>query len=182
MLSHWAYRSLVCALGATLGSTAANAQAANFTITDVFNFIQDLGNNDGNFRPGISDNFGIFVSPVGTQPTPSADGTSVLATQAGVQVPVPYFYSPANPTEFVNALPFPAYSFLTGSWAFTLSNPTINGGQPVSTYPGTSNPIQSQPLFTATPPPFVNNVLLTPNNNTPTLQWPGKTATHRTAN
>jgi hypothetical protein len=147
------------------GSATANATTTpTFNISSIFNFIQNQGANDGGFLSGVSDNFGIFVSPVGTQPAPSADGTSVTAVQGGFQTHVPYFFSTANPTEFVRSLPFPAFSNLTGSWTFDLTNPTINGGLPVVSAP-------TQPLITTTPPPFVNSVLLTPNALTPTLQW-----------
>src|SRR4029077_12306363 len=84
--------------------------------------------------------------------------------QGSFSTGVPYFFSTANPTEFVQALPFPAFSNLTGSWTFQLTNPTINGGLPVASSP-------TQPLITTTPPPFVNSVLLTPDGPTPTLQW-----------
>jgi hypothetical protein len=158
----------VVALGVSFwiaGVPTANAQTTPvFNITSTFNFIQDQGANDGGFLTGVSDIFGIFVTPVGTQPTPSVDGTSVTATQGSFKTGVPYFFSTANPTEFVQALPFPAFSNLTGSWTFQLTNPTINGGLPVASSP-------TQPLITTTPPHFVNSVLLTPDGPTPTLQW-----------
>jgi hypothetical protein len=148
-----------------VGTATAGAQTTPaFNILSTFNFIQNQGANDGVFLSGVSDNFGIFVTPVGTQPTPSVDGTSVTAIQGSFRTGVPYFFSTANPTEFVQSLPFPAFSSLTGSWTFDLTNPTINGGLPVASSP-------TQPLVTTTPPLFVNNVLLTPNGLTPTLQW-----------
>jgi hypothetical protein len=153
------------ALCSVAGAATASAQTIPaFNIASTFNFIQNQGENDGGFLSGVSDNFGIFVTPVGTQPTPSANGTSVTAVQGGFQTGVPYFFSTANPSEFVRALPFPAFSNLTGSWTFDLTNPTINGGLPVASSP-------TQPLVTTTPPPFVNSVLLTPNGLTPTVQW-----------
>jgi hypothetical protein len=145
-------------------ATADATTTPTFNISSTFNFIQDQGANDGGFLSGISDIFGIFVTPVGTQPTPSVDGTSVTATQGTFKTGVPYFFSTANPTEFVQALPFPTFSNLTGPWTFHLTNPTINVGLPVASLP-------TQPLVTTIPPPFVNSVLLTPNGLTPTLQW-----------
>jgi hypothetical protein len=99
-------------------ATAKATTTPTFNISSTFNFIQDQGANDGGFLSGISDIFGIFVTPVGTQPTPSVDGTSVTATQGTFKTGVPYFFSTANPTEFVQALPFPAFSNLTGPWTF----------------------------------------------------------------
>ena len=60
----------IVALGVSFciaGVQIANAQTTPaFNITSTFNFIQDQGANDGGFLSGVSDNFGIFVSPVGT--------------------------------------------------------------------------------------------------------------------
>jgi hypothetical protein len=160
-----------------VGTATANADTPAFDIYSTFNFIQRQGPNDGGFLDGISDLFGINVSPpFNTQPPLSPEGTSVTASQDGQQFSVPYFYSPANPYEFVTALPYPIYS-LTGPWTFTLTNPAINGGQPVTastTEPLARLPLPTQPLVTTIPPQFVRNVLLFPNNTTPTaptLQW-----------
>ncbi|MGC2785388.1 MAG: PEP-CTERM sorting domain-containing protein [Roseiarcus sp.] len=40
-----------------------------------------------------------------------------------------------------------------------------------TTQPLATLPLPTQPLVTTTPPPFVQNVLVTPNGTTPTLQW-----------
>ena len=104
-----------CVVG---GATASADPGTAFDIRSTFNFIQRQGFNDGGFPSGISDLFGINVSPpFNTQPPLSPEGTSVTASQTGQQFSVPYFYSPANPYEFVQALPYPAYS-LTGAWTF----------------------------------------------------------------
>jgi hypothetical protein len=171
-----AFAASYCVMGA---STPAHAQS--FDIRDTFNFIQNLGNNDSGFRPGISDNVGISVSPpFNTQPPLSAQGTSVTACssptcQGGLQVSVPYFQSPANPYEFVTALQ--PYSY-TGAWTFSLTNPTINGGLPViasTINPLAELPLPTQPLVTTNPTPqFVQNVILTPGGpggTIPTLSW-----------
>jgi hypothetical protein len=149
-------------------TATANAQTTpTFNVLSTFNFIENEGANDGGYTSGVKDTFGINVSPVGTQPTPSADGTSVTATQGGFTTTVPYFFSTASPYEFVTSLPsipLPTYSGPTGSWTFNLTNPTVNGGLPVASSP-------TQPLVTTIPPPFVQNILLTPNGATPKLQW-----------
>jgi hypothetical protein len=66
-------------------ATADATTTPTFNISSTFNFIQDQGANDGGFLSGVSDNFGIFVTPVGTQPAPSVDGTSVTAIQGSFQ-------------------------------------------------------------------------------------------------
>jgi hypothetical protein len=91
-------------------ATADATTTPTFNISSTFNFIQDQGANDGGFLSGISDIFGIFVTPVGTQPTPSVDGTSVTATQGTFKTGVPYFFQPQillNSSKPFHFLPFP---------------------------------------------------------------------------
>src|ERR1700733_15548424 len=81
-------------------ATAANATTiTTFDVLSTFNFIENEGANDGGYASGVFIPTGINVTPVGTQPTPSADGTSVTATQGSTTVSVPYFFSSANPDE-----------------------------------------------------------------------------------
>lgn len=54
-----------------VGTGNANAQTTpTFDILSTFNFIQSQGLNDGGFLSGISDNFGINVSPLQSARSP----------------------------------------------------------------------------------------------------------------
>lgn len=134
-----------------------------YTILYTFNFIDARTTNTAGITAGTRTSFGIGLSPVGTQPAPSADGTTVLATQGASSFSVPYLFSPALPNEFYRSIDYASNSTLTGSWTFALTNPTVNGGNPVN--------VQSVPLRSTTPPPFVNDIATSGGGLTPTITW-----------
>lgn len=150
----------------TLTLPLTSAQAAvigGFNVLDTFNFIDARQSNSAGFGTGTRIGFGLDVTPVGTQPPTPTDGTTVTANQGGSSFNVPYIFSPALPDQFFRSISYPSNSTLTGPWTLRLSNPSVNGGA--------SATVSTPALATTTPPPFVNNVLLTPNGQTPTISW-----------
>ena len=150
----------------TLALPVTTAQAAvigGFNVLDTFNFIDARQSNSAGLGTGTRISFGLDVTPVGTQPPMLTDGTRVTANQGGSSFTVPYINSPALPNQFFTSISYPSNSALTGSWTLQLSNPSVNGG--------TIATVSTPALATTIPPPFVNNVLLTPNGQTPTISW-----------
>lgn len=131
-----------------------------YDVMGTFNYIDARTTNTVGTPSGVRITFGIDVAPVGIQPTPSLDGTTVTATQGGFRFQVPYEFTPAFPYAFGRSVDFAKFPALTGSWTLSLSNPTVNGGVPAS--------VSTQALVTKVPPPFVSSVLLTPDPAHPT--------------
>ena len=169
----WPKGALVFAAALTLATQShASTIVGGYTVIDTFNFIDARAPNLSGFAAGVFDAIGLDVTPVGSQPTTATDGTTVIATQGGRTVSVPYLYSPVLPNQFFGRA---SGNLRTTPWTLSLSNPAVNGGA-VAT-------VQTAPLATTVAPAFINSIAVVQNGATPILNWStpsGSTANSQT--
>ena len=99
----------------------ASLMVGGFTVIDTFHFVDARQPNDAGIHIGTRDSLGLNVTPVGTQPVTPQGGTTVQASQGGVNFVVPYLYSPVYPDQFFASV---GGALQTGAWTLSLSNPS----------------------------------------------------------
>ncbi len=118
-------------IGLAVAAIAISFSQARAVVIDGFNVLDtsnllDVRQPNRVQAAGKRDLITIDVLPVGTQPTPSADGTSISASQPGLPPPpisVPYSFSSALPNNFSISIPF--NSSTTGPWTFRRRNSNL---------------------------------------------------------